>query len=180
MRVTLATVMSVDARITQGGKVKTTFWRSVEDGLVLKQLISQHQVLVMGRGTYDVVRPKPNTHHLLVVLTSKPEAYADQALPGSLEFVSLDPRQLINLLETRGYQTVLLLGGSSNVAFITSGVVDELYLTIEPSLFGDGLPLAQSLPAAVPLKLRKSKQLNRQGTLLLHYEVIKNTVATDA
>ncbi len=180
MQVTLATVMSVDARITQGETVKTSFWRSVEDGVVLKRLIAKHQVLVTGRKTYEAVHPHPSEHHLLVVLTSNPEMYADQAIPGSLEFVSLKPQQLITMLETRGYQLVLLLGGSSNVPFIQAGVVDELYLTVEPALFGAGLPLVQSMPAATPLKLRSSKQLNRQGTLLLHYDVIKNTVATDA
>jgi dihydrofolate reductase len=178
MRVTMATVMSVDARITQGDKVKTTFWRSVEDGVVLKKLITNHQVLVMGRQTYATVKPKPNDQHLQVILTSQPEAYANQAVPGQLEFVALAPRQLINLLESRGYSSVLLLGGSSNIAFLQADVVDDMYLTIEPSLFGDGLSLTQKMPAAVPLKLLEITQLNRQGTLLLHYQVIRNEVAT--
>lgn len=180
MRVTLATVMSVDARITQGEAVKTSFWRSVEDGAVLKKLIGQNQVLIMGRRTYQVVRPKPNDKRLLVILTASPEKFADQAVPGSLEFVSLSPKQLVALLDTRGYQTALLLGGASNVPFIESGIVDELYLTVEPSIFGEGLPLAHGMAAATPLRLVEHQQLNRQGTLLLHYEVIKNTVATEA
>lgn len=179
MRVTMATVMSVDGRITQGNTVKTTFWRSVEDGLVLKELIAKHQVLVMGSKTYKAVKPKPTDTHLQVILTSDPEAYAGSAIPGSVEFMSLSAPQLVTLLESRGYQSVLLLGGSSNIPFLEAGLVDDVYLTVEPSLFGSGLPLVQKLPAAVPLKLVYSKQLNRQGTLLLHYEVIKNTVATD-
>jgi dihydrofolate reductase len=178
MRVTLATVMSVDARITQGETVKTTFWRSVEDGIVLKELIGKHQVLVMGRHTYETVHPKPNDRHLQVILTTQPEKYADQAVPGSLEFVSLQPQQLIDLLETRGYTSMLLLGGSSNIPFLEAGVVDELYLTIEPAIFGEGLLLADTLPAAISLRLLRSKQLNRQGTLLLHYEVIKSPRTT--
>jgi dihydrofolate reductase len=180
MRVTMVTVMSVDARITQGNTVKTTFWRSAEDGVILKELIARHEVLVMGRKTYDVVRPKPSEKHLQVILTSQPEAYADQVVPGSREFVSLDARQLVATLEARGYQSLLLLGGTSNIPFIEAGLVDDLYLTVEPSIFGAGQPLVESLPAAVPLKLVKHKQLNRQGTLLLQYEVIKNTAVTDA
>jgi dihydrofolate reductase len=173
MRVTMATVMSVDGRITQGDKVRASFWRSVEDGEILKSLIARHQVLIMGRKTYETVRPKPATHRLMIVLTSDMEQFASHEVPGSLEFVSEQPRQLISRLTARGYDSVLLLGGSSNIPFVEAGVVDELYLTVEPSLFGEGLPLAQGLPAAIPLRLVNSKQLNRQGTLLLRYEVIK-------
>lgn len=179
MRVTIATVMSVDARITQGDKVKASFWRSVEDGAVLKKLIAHHQVVVIGRKTHETVRPKPTERHLQVVLTSDPDKYQAQVIPGSLEFVSVSPAQLVTMLHDRGYQSVLLLGGSSNVPFLEAGVVDELYLTVEPSLFGEGLPLTGHLPAAVPLKLLEHEQLNRQGTLLLHYEVIKHPPTTD-
>jgi dihydrofolate reductase len=170
--------MSVDARITQGDTVKTSFWQSVEDGAVLKRLISRHQVVVMGSGTYKVVQTKPNDHHLQVILTKNPAAYTDKVVPGSLEFVSMQPAQLVASLRQREYTSLLLLGGSSNIPFLEAGLVDELYLTVEPALFGAGLPLVPAMPAAVPLRLIESKQLNRQGTLLLHYEVIKNTVAT--
>jgi dihydrofolate reductase len=180
MRVTLATVMSVDGRITQGETVKTSFWRSVEDGKVLKKLIAHHQVLVMGRNTYDVVHPGPKEHHLQVVLTSQPDMYADDSVPGSMEFVSVAPTQLVSQLQARGYTSILLLGGSSNVAFLRAGLVDDLYLTIEPAIFGEGLPLAEGLPAAISLKLVEMEQLNRQGTSLLHYEVIKRPAATPA
>lgn len=179
MRVTLASVMSVDGRITQGKMVKSTFWRSVEDAAILKNLIAHHQVLVMGSATYDVVRPKPKEHHLQVVLTSRPERYADQTVPGSMEFVSLTPAQLLSSLQTRGYTSLLLLGGATNVAFLQAGLADELYLTLEPALFGEGQPLAEGLSAAISLKLVETAQLNRQGTLLLHYEVIKRPPIRD-
>lgn len=169
--------MSVDARITQGETVKTSFWRSVEDGEVLKQLIAPCDVLVMGRTTYEVVHPKTSDKRLIIVLTTNPETYADRTVPGQLEFVSSPPAQLVEWLASRNYQKVLLLGGSSNIAFIKTGMVDDLYLTIEPSIFGQGKLLVDELPRAVSLMLRESKQLNRQGTLLLHYDVLKpNTI----
>lgn len=176
MRVTIATVMSVDGRITQGDKVRPAFWRSAEDGVVLKGLIAHSQVLVMGRTTYETVRPRPSEGHLQVILTSEPEQFAKQSIPGSLEFVSLSPMELIANLKLRGYERVLLLGGSSNIPFLTAGLVHELYLTVEPSLFGAGQLLTENMPAAVPLQLIACKQLNKQGTLLLHYGVVRGVI----
>jgi dihydrofolate reductase len=91
-----------------------------------------------------------------------------------MEFVSLTALQLAAALKDRGYRSVLLLGGRSNLAFIEAGLVDDIFLTMEPSLFGAGLPFVQSLPAAVPLQLVRHEQLNPRGTLLLHYKMIKN------
>ena len=106
MRVTIATVMSVDARITQGDTARATLWRSAEDGVVLKGLIAHSHVLVMGRKTYEAVRPQPAEGRLQVVLTNKPGQFAAQAIPGILEFMSLSPTELLANLNVRGYERV--------------------------------------------------------------------------
>jgi len=165
--------MSVDARITQGDHTRPTLWRSSEDSVVLKGLIAHNQVLVMGRNTYETVRPRPSENHLQVVLTSDPQRFASLHEPGGLEFVSLSPAALIANLKLRGYEKVLLLGGSSNLPFLEAGLVDQIYLTVEPSLFGRGQPLTDTMTTVVPLQLVSCKQLNQEGTLLLHYAVVK-------
>jgi dihydrofolate reductase len=65
----------------------------------------------------------------------------------------------------------LALGGGASVygQFLNAGLVTDVYLTVEPFLFGGGVPLAQGFDR-VALKLESVKQLNSQ-TILLHYSV---------
>ena len=69
------------------------------------------------------------------------------------------------------YETVAVLGGTKTYTwFLENDLLDELYITIEPIVFGRGLPLFESSEDInVQLKLESTKQLNEKGTLLLHY-----------
>jgi dihydrofolate reductase len=66
----------------------------------------------------------------------------------------------------------LLVGGSQiNAVFLKKKLINEIYLTIEPKIFGIGLPLAQGTLDDVHLELQNCTRLNAQGTLLLYYHV---------
>jgi len=56
--------------------------------------------------------------------------------------------------------------------FLKSGLVDELYLVIEPVLFGEGLPLLKDVDLDYPLALFKVEKLN-ENTVQLHYRLKK-------
>jgi hypothetical protein len=51
--------------------------------------------------------------------------------------------------------------------------VDSAFITVEPYIFGTGLPLAAPLVNPVGMTLDSSERLNDQGTLLLYYKVHK-------
>jgi dihydrofolate reductase len=153
-----------------------THWSSKEDWEQFLALRQQYDLLVMGRKTYDAVLPTPEADRLRVVLTSHPDEYAAAVVPGQLEFSALRPKELIAALEARGYTSLLLLGGGKvNGAFLAAGLGDELYLTIEPVVFGNGVPLLSATDVTISLKLLESQQLNEQGTLLLHYAILHPT-----
>ena len=57
-------------------------------------------------------------------------------------------------------------------SFAKEGLVDEIYLDIEPYLFGQGMPLFLPADFEYHLKLIETKNLNSQ-TLQLHYRVEK-------
>jgi dihydrofolate reductase len=50
--------------------------------------------------------------------------------------------------------------------------VDEIWLTVEPLLFGGGTPLLAAR-VDVRLALLASERLNAAGTLLLRYRVVR-------
>jgi len=171
MKVTLAMVISIDGRITDGDNPGTMAWASPEDQDVFQQHRDTHDCIVMGRATYAAVRPilQPTASKPRVVLTRSPQRFAQEVAPG-LEFSAQDPAELLDRLERQGFRKVLLVGGSeTNPRFLDAGLVDELFVTVEPLLFGSGLPFTQPLQQTRSFHLLSSQRLNSRGTLLLHY-----------
>lgn len=173
MHIIMADVISADGKLTRGNQPGTRQWASAEDSSFFRQLIEDVGVILMGRKTYEVVRQRPRPDRLYIVLTNHPEDFAEQAVAGSLEFMNATPKQVAEQLEKRGVQRLLIVAGSViNGAFFEAGLVDELYLTIEPLIFGAGRPLVEATRTLdVRLQLQSCRQLNEGGTQLLHYAV---------
>lgn len=171
MKVTMVAVCSADGFLTHGDDPSVQHWSSREDYAHFLQLIGQHKLVVMGRKTYEAVHPKPQPERLRIVLTHSPEQFVGQQIKGQLEFRSATPGELVTALGGQGYTGLLLVGGGqTNTDFLQAGLVDELWLTIEPVLFGSGVRLlTAALPDSVQLQLESNERLNAGGTLLLHY-----------
>ena len=76
-----------------------------------------------------------------------------------------------SILQNTAIETVAVLGGTQTYTyFLENDLLDELYLTIEPIIFGRGLNLFESTKDALAkFRLESTKQLNEKGSLLLHY-----------
>jgi riboflavin biosynthesis pyrimidine reductase len=100
-----------------------------------------------------------------------------QPCPATLEVHHLDvldPRAVVaHVRETYGVRCILGEGGPHiNAPLFAAGVVDELFLTVSPTLAGghDVLTIIEGdLPAPLALELRQA--LVHEGTLLLRYRV---------
>ncbi len=176
MKVILVAVVSANGKTTNASNPNIYHWTSKEDQDYFFSLVKKNNLLVMGYKTY--VHAKPFISHasgkLRLVLTRTPQKFAKEALPNMLEFTNESPRILLQKLTKRGYRKMLLLGGSSiNYLFLTSHVIDEIWLTIEPHLFGTGKTLFDDELFQFSLKLLHTKKLNKQGTLLVKYKIIK-------
>jgi len=178
MKVILADVMSLDGKLTKWDGTNVREWASTEDQVHLKDLIRSCDVMILGSGTFQAVRPKPSEDILRIVLTSMPARFAGLEMQGLLEFTAESPPAVIARLAHAGYKRVLLLGGSTvATAFLKDNLIDEIVVTIEPRIFGAGLPFAQSEPLDISLRLSSSHQLNGGGTILLSYTVQKPDTA---
>lgn len=162
--------MSADGKI---GKSADHFadWTSAEDKKIFVQVSKAAKAVIFGRSTYETIG-KPLKERLNLVLTSSPEKY--ESIPGSLEFISAqNPKEAVDYLSTKGYTEAVLGGGANtNRQFLKAGLVDEIYLTIEPIIFGKGIPLIDDAELDLKLSLIENRQLN-ENTVLLHYKVIK-------
>lgn len=176
MRVSAAMVSSLDGRITNGDTPGSHTWASPEDQAIFNGLKQSHDLVVMGSSTYEIAKPviHPDVEHPRVVLTGDPDRYQADMQPG-IEFITATPQQVIDQAVQDGHERVLLVGGAqTNAGFFDAGLVDELYLTVEPVIFGKGIPLTQELQQPLNLELVGSRHLNVQGTMLLHYIVQKS------
>jgi len=168
-------VSSVNGKITRGEDPDIYSWTSKEDADFFFSLLNQHNLIVMGSITYEAARNKikPDKERLRVILTRTPEKYAKDAIRGKLEFTSESPKKLVKRFEKGGYNTMLLVGGGkTNALFLEASLVNEIYLTVEPKLFGMGKSLIAEGNFTKNLKLQSVKKLNEQGTLLLKYNIV--------
>ncbi len=175
MKIVAVAVCSLDGKITEGADPDIYKWTSREDQEFFSNLKASSKLIVMGSGTYDTIRPiqshKEGT--LRVVLTRSPEKYKGEEISEKLEFSTETPKELVTRLSSK-YEEMLLAGGAEIFAsFIKSKLIDEIYLTIEPVILGEGKSLFADQAFEAHLKLVSSEKINERGTLLLKYKVSK-------
>lgn len=174
MKVILAMVTSVDGKSTKN-TLPPKEWASKEDQKFFSSVFKQNRLFVMGSHTYLAAQHtiKPNPKKLKIVLTKNPKKFIKYAVAGQLEFTNNSPASLVKQLEHLGYRQIILLGGAkTNTAFFKANLVNEIWLTLEPLIFGVGKGLVDERKLDTKLKLKSSKKLNSKGSLLLKYEVI--------
>lgn len=148
MKIILAMVLSLDGKSTKADQ-SPNLWASVEDQGFFNDLKKKIGVIIVGRKTYEAAG-KPHGDGIRRIVMSREAGFS---LPTDID-------------------EALLVGGSElNAEFFKRKLINEIYLTIEPKIFGAGLPLAQMIGLEVELELLNVERLNPQGTLLLHYRV---------
>lgn len=132
-------------------------WSSKEDKKLFIALTKQAGVMVMGSNQFGTInRSLPGRK--TIVYSRK----TNQPQIEDVEYTSENPVDLVKRLESEGYSEVAICGGAQIYdLFLNAGVVDELYLTYEPILFGTGMNLLTS-DIQQKLDLKELRQLNDQ------------------
>lgn len=88
-------------------------------------------------------------------------------------FTDKPPKEVLKMLEEKGFETAFIAGGGQiNSSFTKEKLIDEIYIDVEPFVFGRGIPIFAESDFEFELKLLESKKLN-EDTVQLHYKVIK-------
>jgi len=133
-KVILMMVMTADGKIA---KTSAHFpdWGSSEDKKMFAKATKEAGVIIMGRNTFNTL-PSPLPGRLNVVFTKDANR---EAIP-EVKWVTGEPEEVLSELEKTGYKTVILAGGAKiNTLFLEKNLIDEIHLTIEPKIFGNGL-----------------------------------------
>lgn len=175
MRLTLIAAQSLDGFITRHDTTGSDF-ASAEDRAFFRATLRDFDCCAMGGVTYrtarDTIRATLMPERLRLVITRTPAAFANDSVPGKLEFTDKSPSQLVAELRERGLRHCAILGGAQiHSLFLEAGLIDEIWLTVEPLLFGEGTPLL-ARRTSTQLTLLSSEKL-APSTLLLKYRVAK-------
>ena len=170
LSVILLMVMSANGVVAQK-RIENSFeWNSEADRVQFLEKINDIGTAIMGSNTYRSIGSKPYPGIDVYVLTNHPEQFRPH---DRVTFVSGDITDIYEQWRCENLGKIALLGGpSTNRLFLEKGLVDEIYLTIEPTLLPEGLHLAENLGLQIDLKLKTLEVLNEEKTLLLHYSVL--------
>ena len=126
--------------------------------------------IIIGRRTYDRLTPEgfisigsPD----VVVVTTKdltpkfPKTHAAHSIEDACAHLS-----------SKGYNECFIGGGSQlNKSALEADLIDEIFLDIEPKIFGKGLPLFAESDINLDLELITIRQTG-QNTMQLHWRVL--------
>lgn len=170
MTLIMYAAVSIDGIAALDSKTGIERYGSPEDREFFLAGAKSCQAVIMGKNTGSFrVFGAPN-----FVLTHDPAgAAASQAQDArGLERVYLcgQPQEICAKLEARGIHKAALLGGpSTNLQFLRAGLVDEIFLTVEPVTIGRGIRFLNE-PLESRWILADSQVLNERGTIVLHYK----------
>jgi dihydrofolate reductase len=172
------------AAVTIDGKIAAhknhmSDWTSKEDKTFMRALLDKCDVVIVGNNTYRTAIKPLSKRNCIVFSKSegrmnRKPASARASRDGSEHLMYINPAKtdVKNLIAKLKYRKVAILGGAQTYSYcLENNLLDEIYLTIEPLVFGKGINLFESKKMLnKKFKLMSIKRLNRRGSLLLKYK----------
>jgi len=172
MRIILVFVSTLDGKITRWGDPKVSSWTSEEDKKHFRKTWNEAPLIVMGSNTFRAEKLGSLRDHLIIVMTRNPSTYKDKEVRGRLEFTDESPAQLSARFEKAGFEKMIVAGGAQiATSFLKAGLIDEIWLTIEPRIFGKGGNFVIEQELNLELALISVERVNPEGTLITKYKV---------
>jgi dihydrofolate reductase len=108
-----------------------------EDKKKFVEITQRAGAMIMGSRTFDTIgRALPGRRN--IVMTRNRSRQSD----GNLVFTDQPPDLILRGLVQEGFSEVALIGGAQiNSLFARANLIDEIYLTVVPVVFGKGLSL---------------------------------------
>lgn len=167
MKVIMMCAVTLDGKIAKNSG-QFIDWTGGEDKKLFADETKKAGVVIMGHNTYKTIS-RPLKDRLNIVLTSTTSDKVSE--PGILEFTAAHPSRILEELVGRNFKTVFVIGGAViNALFLKEKLVDEVWLSLVPKIFGEGISLTEELGIEVNLKLLSCDQL-ADGLVFVKYKV---------
>lgn len=128
--------------------------------------------IILGKKTYEIMGEENEFEKLgnpmkVIVSNSASERQNSKTVFAS------SPKKAIEVLKQKGFDEIVVGGGSAlNGGFLKECLIDEIYLNVEPLIFGRGVKLFAETDTNIKLELLETSNLSK-NTLRLHYKVLK-------
>jgi dihydrofolate reductase len=173
MQISLIAAIAVDGFIGRSKTDRSFDWTSKEDKSFYIEKLKEAEAIVIGRRTFETFTRYPKNSHWSIYTSKIKEFKNPRPEIITAEATDLAPAELLEKLKAAGKEKILVCGGASVYSmFMKSGLVDKLYLTVEPVLFGSGVKLFGDDLGQIDLDLVETHQLSKQ-TIVLEYDVRK-------
>jgi dihydrofolate reductase len=155
--------------VTADGKIAKTAdhfpdWTSKEDKRMFAAVTKEHGAVIFGENTFKTF-PKALPERLNVVFTLEP----NQPETENVKWVSGEPEKVLAELEKMGFKKAVLGGGAGlNTQFLEKKLIDEVWLTVEPKIFGAGLGIFNG-DMNVDLRLLSVEKINENAVVLKYW-----------
>lgn len=145
-------------------------WTTKEDKSFFREETKKGGTIIFGRNTYKTFGDRPLPGRLNIVMTRDPKDKENDK-PGVVEFfLNKKPKEVIDELKKRGIKKVFIGGGSViNSLFLNDCLIDEIWISVQPKVFGTGLKVFTDEKRDINLKLKTAKRSNQ--TVILKYGV---------
>jgi len=147
-----------------------TNWISKEEWDSYSLAVRTAGCLIIGRRTYYILTKQPEFSELKdVKLVVVSETNIETLSPNHI--VAYSPKEALGLLSD--FKEVVVAGGGTlNASFLSENLVDEIYLDIEPIIFGEGIPIFKGKDFEYKLELIGQKKIS-DNEIQLHYKILK-------
>jgi dihydrofolate reductase len=167
MKVILVMAITLDGKIARSSDHPVN-WTGQEDKNKFVRITKKAGVVIMGSKTYDAIGKTLPGRRNIVMTRNKNRISTDD----NLIFSDKTPETIVKELHDEGFKEAAVIGGSIiNSEFAARDLIDELYLTVVPCLFGTGLSLF-NCELHTRLRLLEIERMNTDY-LLLRYAVRK-------
>lgn len=132
-----------------------------------ERFISDVDLVAMGSSTYSVIEGMPELPYgsrPVHVFTTR-----DLGPRAGFDFYARTPQEAVDRWAADGVEHVYVDGGSLISQFLQAGLVDDLTITVVPTMLGSGKPLFHRIPVSTSLRLIEAQAFG-SGMLQVRYD----------
>ncbi len=129
--------------------------------------------IIIGSRAYEIMRDGKefeNLKNIRIIIVSNNTNFKTIA---DNHLLAHNPQNALAILKKEKFDKALVAGGGTlNTSFMAENLVDEIYLDVEPVVFGKGIPIFKDKDFEQKLKLVGQKKIT-DNEIQLHYKVEK-------
>ena len=142
-----------------------------EEWQSFSKFVKETKNIIIGKNTYDIMKKSDEFSKIgnpFTVVVSK----EDFAHNSNFAIVK-SPKDALKILKEKRFAKAIIAGGGMlNSSFMKEKLIDEIYLDVEPLVFGKGIKLFSDNDFDAKLELIETKSLSK-NTIQLHYKILK-------